>query len=76
MGVELKGAVCRTGTVNMNSFCGYEDGKCLQLTFRAPDFEMNRPSLGIWYMQLTKQQARELAQALVEFADGTREEVY
>lgn len=75
MGVELKGTECRTGSVSFKQFSCWDDGRCVQLTFRAPDFEVTRPSFGIWYMQLNQQQARELAQALEEFAEGTREEI-
>jgi hypothetical protein len=76
MSTELKGATCRTGDLHMNQFSGgREDGLCVQLTFKEPEEDQNRPSFGWWYMQLTKQQAVELAAALVEFADGKREEL-
>lgn len=75
MSKELKGVECRTGLVSMTKFMSnFEEGTCVQLTFRCPDEEQTRPTFGWWYMQLTRDQARELAQALVEFADGTREE--
>lgn len=77
MGTELKDAECCTGLVNMNRFYGgFELGTCVQLTFKSPKEESNRPTFGWWYMQLTRKQAVELAQALIEFADGTREKVY
>jgi hypothetical protein len=61
----------------MNQFFGGVDyGLCVQLTFKEPEEERNQPTYGWWYMQLTKQQARELAQALTEFADGQREELF
>jgi hypothetical protein len=76
MSTELKGVTCRTGPVSMNQFSGgKQDGSCVQLTFKEPKEERNRHSNGWWYMQLTKQQAVELAAALVEFADGKREEL-
>ena len=76
MSTELKGVTCRTGPVSMNQFSGgREDGLCVQLTFKEPEEERFRPNFGFYYMQLTKQQAAELAAALVEFAEGTREEL-
>lgn len=77
MSTELKGVTGRTGEVSMvRFFGGKEDGKCLQLTFKKPEEERNRPDFGYWYLQMNKSQALELAAALVEFANDTREEVY
>jgi len=76
MSTELKGVACRTGMLSMNQFSGgRQDGLCVQLTFKEPEEERFRPNFGFWYMQLTKQQAVELAAALVEFAEGKREEL-
>jgi hypothetical protein len=46
------------------------------MTFKKPEEERNRSDFGYWYLQLTKSQALEMAAALVEFANDTREEVY
>lgn len=77
MSTQLKGVTGRTGEVSMTRFFGgKEDGVSVQLTFKKPEEECNRPDFGYWYLQLTKKQAVELAVALVEFANDTREEVY
>ncbi len=71
----LKGVTGLTGEVSMVSyFGGVDNGNCVQLTFQKPEFERDKPDFGYWYLQLTKEQARELAVALNEYADGTREE--
>ena len=75
MATQLKGVGGLTGEVSMVSyFGGVENGKCVQLTFKKPESERDKPDFGYWYLQLTKEQARELAVALNEYADGTREE--
>ncbi len=77
MSTQLKGVTGRTGEVSMvRFFGGMEDGVSVQLTFKKPEEERNRPDFGYWYMQMNKKQALELAAALVEFANDTREEVY
>jgi hypothetical protein len=77
MSTQLKGVTGQTGEVSMNRyFGGNEKGKCVQLTFKKPEEERGRPDFGYWYLQLTKSQALEMAAALVEFANDTREEVY
>jgi hypothetical protein len=77
MSTQLKGVTAKTGDVTMTSFWGGEqDGKSVQLTFKKPESERNRPDFGYWYLQMNKKQALELAAALVEFANDTREEVY
>lgn len=77
MSTNLKGVTCKTGEVSMTRyFGGYLEGKCVQLTFKKPEEERNRPDFGYWYLQLSKADALELAAALVEFANDTREEVY
>lgn len=77
MSTNLKGVTGRTGEVSMCSFFGgKEDGKCVQLTFKKPEEERNRPDFGYWYLQLTESEALDLAIALVQFANGDREEVY
>ena len=77
MSTQLMGVTGRTGEVAMCSFFGGNvDGKCVQLTFKKPEEERNRPDFGYWYLQMNKKQALELAAALVEFANDTREEVY
>ena len=77
MSTQYKPVTCRTGEMSMVGFAGgVEDGYCVQLTFEKPEFERDRNDFGWWYTQLTKKQALELAAALVEFANDTREEVY
>ena len=77
MSTELKGVTGRTGEVSMTRFFGgNEDGTSVQLTFKKPEEERNRYDFGYWYLQLNKKQALEMAAALVEFANDTREEVY
>lgn len=77
MSTQLKGVTSRTGEVSMvRFFGGKEDGVSVQLTFKKPESERNRPDYGYWYLQMNKKQALELAAALVEFANDTREEVY
>jgi hypothetical protein len=77
MSTQLKGVTGQTGEVSMVGFAGgVEDGYCVQLTFKKPESERNRPDMGWWYLQMNKKQALELAAALVEFANDTREEVY
>ena len=62
MATELKPVEDRNGTVKLTRFAG--EGRCLQVT----------PVFGKEFVSLTKSQALELAVALVEFANGTREE--
>lgn len=77
MSTQLKGVTGRTGEVSMvRFFGGMEDGVSVQLTFKKPEEERNRPDFGYWYLQMNKSQALEMAAALVEFANDTREEVY
>lgn len=77
MSTQLKGVTGQTGEVSMvRYFGGKDDGSCVQLTFNKPESARNRPDFGYWYMQMNKKQALELAAALVEFANDTREEVY
>ena len=77
MSTQLKGVTGRTGEVSMTRFFGgKDDGVSVQLTFKKPEEERNRPDFGYWYLQMNKKQALEMAAALVEFANDTREEVY
>ncbi len=77
MSTQLKSVNGQTGEVKMLRFYGgTEKGKCVQLTFKKPEEERNRPDFGYWYLQMNKEQALEMAAALVEFANDTREEVY
>lgn len=76
MSTQLKGVTAKTGEVSMVRFYGGEqNGVSVQLTFQKPESERNRPDFGYWYLQMNKQQALELAAALVEFANDAREEV-
>lgn len=55
--------------VSMTSFYGGKDrGRCVQLTCS------NRREGGFHYMQFTREQALEAAEALLQFANETREE--
>lgn len=82
MSTELKGVTCIAGKMTMTRFWGGVDrGPCVQLTFRRPEEQhgsehcdiSNR--LGYWFASLTKDQARELGQALIEFSEDRREEI-
>lgn len=76
MSTQLKGVTAKTGEVSMVRYWGGEqNGMSVQLTFKKPEEEHNRPDFGYWYLQMNKQQALELAAALVEFANDAREEV-
>ena len=67
MSTELKGTEALNGQVLLTRyFGGAEHGACLQVT---PSEYSVTP-----YLQLTQKQALELAVALVEFANGCREE--
>jgi hypothetical protein len=67
MSTQLKGTESINGNVMLNRyFGGTERGACVQVT---PPGGSSTP-----YLSLTKAQALELAVALVEFANGTREE--
>ena len=66
MSTELKNVKVRNCTLGVTAFSGgTTDGVCVQLT----------PWGGQGYAQLTKAQAVELAQALLEFVTDTRDEV-
>ena len=65
MSTELKGTTALNGEVSLTRYWGGEEnGQCVQVTTQWPQS----------YLSLTKEQARELAVALFQFADGTREE--
>lgn len=75
MSTQLKGVNAKTGEVSMVRYWGGEqNGVSVQLTFNKPESERNRPDFGYWYLQMNKKQALEMAAALVEFANDTREE--
>jgi hypothetical protein len=77
MSTELKGVTAKTGEVSMTRFWGGEpNGVSVQMTFKKPEEERNRSDFGYWYLQMNKKQALEMAAALIEFANDTREEVY
>jgi len=67
MSTDLKGTESINGQVMLTRyFGGTERGACLQVT---PPGGYSTP-----YLSLTKEQALDLAVALVEFANGKREE--
>ena len=76
MSTQFKSVQCRTGKMSMFGFFGGPDGRCVQLTFPKPDFEKDRYDFGYWYTQLTKEQALDLAAALVMFANDKLKECY
>ena len=65
MSTELKMTEGRNCNVMLTQFGGGNDGRCLQL---------NSSNFKDKYVQLTVDQARDLAAALLEFVDGTRED--
>ncbi len=81
MSTEYKGTECLTGELQM---CGYhggvDHGECVQLTFNKPSVLYGEKhcnfssDMGSWFLNMTKSQALDLAAALVEFANGKREE--
>lgn len=67
MSTKLKGTESINGQVMLTRYFGFpERGACLQVT---PPGGARTP-----YLSLTKEQALDLAVALVEFANGKREE--
>ena len=62
MSTELKGTNSRNGKVSLTRFAG--EGRCLQLNCGLDPF-----------ISVTRHQALDLAVALVEFANNTREEL-
>lgn len=75
MSTDLKPVRCLTGGVNMNRYWGGNaNGACTQLTFRKPESERGKLDYGYWYMQLTREQAREVGEALLAFGEGREEE--
>ena len=70
MATELQGTKSLNGEIFMTSFYGgKKNGRCVQLT---PEYGVT--ACGERYIQLTEEQARELARALNEFVVGAREE--
>lgn len=77
MATELKSTVCMAGEVPVTRFYGgSEQGTCLQLSFPRPQCEKDRPDYGWWYATFTKEQALDVAAALIEFANDKREETF
>ncbi len=81
MATEYKKAECLTGKVSMTGYYGGKGhGDCMQLTFTRPDDLFGEKhcdasnALKFWYLNMSKAQARELAVALFQYADGTLEE--
>jgi len=77
MSTDLKGVTTNiAGEVAMCRFFGGEEvGTSVQLTFKKPEIERKRPDVGYWYLQLNKKDALDMAVALIEFANDTREEI-
>ena len=67
MATQLKGTTDRNGEVTLTRFSSGTDGACLQV-------QGNEGTLN-GFVSVTNAQALELAVALVEFANGTREEL-
>ena len=81
MSTEFKGTECLTGELSMVGYNGGEKGYCAQLTFKKPT-ELygegpvnNSNAVGYWFLNLSKENALDLAVALIEFANGKREEI-
>ena len=70
MSTDLRPTRCLTGVVHMTRYYGGSDNDvCLQMTFRKPDEERG-PDHGRWYIQMTREQAREMGEHLIDFANG------
>jgi hypothetical protein len=63
MSIELTPVVVRNGECSLTQFGGGADGRCLQLNVGFDGFVV-----------LTVDQAKNMAAALLEFADGTRKD--
>lgn len=71
MSTYLKTTPCLTGGVTLTRYSGgVANGVCVQLLFKKPECEDDQPDYGYWYMQLTREQAREMAESLLDFAKG------
>ena len=71
MSTELESTNCLTGDVAMTRYWGGDvNGTCLQMTFKKPASERGKLDYGYWYVAVTREQAREMGQALIAFADG------
>ena len=80
MSTDYKGTECLTGDVLMVGYSGgLNVGECVQLTFEKPSDLFGEKhinfsnDMGMWYLNMTKSQALDLAAALIEFANGKRE---
>lgn len=75
MSTTLRPARCMTGALSMTRFYGGNTyDTCVQLTFKKPESERGKLDYGYWYMQLTREQAREMGESLLAFAEGREEE--
>ncbi len=80
MSTQLKGTECLTGKMSMVGYSGGDKGHCVQLTFNKPtelygEIHVNSSNaIGYWFLNLSKENALDLAVALIEFANGKREE--
>ena len=71
MSTELGSTRCLSGDVSMTRYYGgAEQGTCVSLVFKKPEEERGKLDYGYWYMRMTPTQAREMAVALLDFADG------
>ena len=80
MSTDFKGTECLTGKLSMVGYSGGDKGYCVQLTFNKPSDLYGEKhcnfsnDMGAWFLNLNKEQALDLAVALVEFANGKRAE--
>lgn len=70
MSTELQPTRCLTGGVDMTRYWGGDaNGTCIQMTFQKPEDERGKLDYGYWYIGMTREQAREMGQALLDFAN-------
>ena len=71
MATELTPSTCMTGDLSVTRYWGGTyTGTCVQLTFKKPEHERGKLDYGFWYVQMSKEQARDLAATLAAFAYG------
>lgn len=80
MAIEHEPVKCKSGSMSITSY--FSGGnRCVQLTFGVPvDLYGKKHTdasndIGYWFLNMTQDQARELAVKLFQFADDTLEPV-
>lgn len=80
MTTAYKGVECLTGDLSMTGYQGANQQRCLQLTFKKPSdlYSENHcnasNAVGYWFLNLSRDQAKELTLALYQWIEGQREE--